>query len=53
MKTYTNTKTHMQTNKHTTSGIVILMLDSRLEPATAKDMIKGAPDNLYSEFHLG
>lgn len=29
------------------------MLDSRLEPATAKDMIKGAPDNLYSEFHLG
>mmetsp|Transcript_5957 Transcript_5957/g.15823 ORF Transcript_5957/g.15823 Transcript_5957/m.15823 type:complete len:1086 (-) Transcript_5957:281-3538(-) len=34
-------------------GIVILMLDARLEPATAKDMIKGAPDNLYSEFHLG
>ena len=34
-------------------GVVILLLDSKMEPATAKDMIKGAPDTLYSEFHLG
>lgn len=34
-------------------GIVILMLDTRMEPAIAKNMIKGAPDTLYSEFHLG
>lgn len=33
-------------------GIVILMLDTRLEPAVAKDMIKGAPDVMHSEFHL-
>lgn len=29
-------------------GIVVMMLDSRMEPATAKDMIKGAPDTLHS-----
>lgn len=28
------------------------MMDTRLEPPVAKDMIKGAPDFLYSEFHL-
>ncbi|KAI3427412.1 hypothetical protein D9Q98_010327 [Chlorella vulgaris] len=33
-------------------GVVILMMDEKLEPAVAKDMIKGAPDTLYSEFHL-
>ncbi|PRW05917.1 superkiller viralicidic activity 2-like 2 isoform B [Chlorella sorokiniana] len=33
-------------------GIVILMMDAKLEPAVAKDMMKGAPDTLYSEFHL-
>ncbi|KAI7836432.1 hypothetical protein COHA_009701 [Chlorella ohadii] len=33
-------------------GIVILMMDTKLEPAVAKDMMKGAPDTLYSEFHL-
>lgn len=27
-------------------------MDEKLEPAVAKDMIKGAPDTLYSEFHL-
>ncbi|GAX80204.1 hypothetical protein CEUSTIGMA_g7642.t1 [Chlamydomonas eustigma] len=34
-------------------GIVILMLDSKMESGVAKDMIKGAPDTMYSEFHLG
>ncbi|GFR46723.1 hypothetical protein Agub_g8346 [Astrephomene gubernaculifera] len=34
-------------------GVVILMLDQRLEPPVAKEMIKGAPDTLYSAFHLG
>eukprot|EP00887_Chlorella_sp_A99_P001342 scaffold14.g1342.t1 len=33
-------------------GVVILMLDSKMEPATAKEMVKGAPDTLRSEFHL-
>ncbi|KAL4426270.1 hypothetical protein ABPG77_009885, partial [Micractinium sp. CCAP 211/92] len=33
-------------------GVVILMMDTRLDPPVAKDMIKGAPDFLYSEFHL-
>jgi ATP-dependent RNA helicase DOB1 len=33
--------------------VVILMLDTKLEPAIAKDMVKGAPDLLWSEFHLG
>ena len=33
-------------------GVVILMLDAKLEPASAKNMLKGAPDTLYSEFHL-
>jgi hypothetical protein len=34
-------------------GVVILMLDTRLEPAAAKDMLRGAPDTLNSEFQLG
>ncbi|GIL48638.1 hypothetical protein Vafri_5094 [Volvox africanus] len=34
-------------------GVVVLMLDTRLEPPVAKEMIKGAPDTLYSAFHLG
>ena len=29
------------------------MLDTRLEPAVARDMVKGAADPLYSAFHLG
>ena len=33
-------------------GVVILMMDSKMEPAVAKDMIQGAPDIMYSEFHL-
>lgn len=27
-------------------------MDAKLEPAAAKDMVKGAPDTLHSEFHL-
>ena len=34
-------------------GVVILMLDTKMEPSIAKDMVKGAPDTLHSEFHLG
>jgi ATP-dependent RNA helicase DOB1 len=33
-------------------GVVILMLDERMEAAVAKDMLRGAPDALYSAFHL-
>jgi ATP-dependent RNA helicase DOB1 len=33
-------------------GTVILMIDSKLDPATAKMMLRGTPDPLYSEFHL-
>ena len=33
-------------------GTVILMIDSKLDPATAKDMLRGTPDPLFSEFHL-
>lgn len=33
-------------------GTVILMVDSKLDPATAKSMLRGTPDPLYSEFHL-
>jgi hypothetical protein len=36
----------------TRAGVVILMLDTQLEPGVAKQMIKGAPDVMYSEFHL-
>ena len=28
------------------------MLDSKLEPALAKDIVHGLPDTLHSEFHL-
>ena len=35
------------------AGIVVLMLDSKMEPAVAKNMVKGAPDTLHSEFRLG
>lgn len=33
-------------------GTVILMIDSKLDPATAKAMLRGSPDPLFSEFHL-
>lgn len=34
-------------------GIVIQMVDEKLEPAVAKDMLKGSTDPLNSTFHLG
>jgi ATP-dependent RNA helicase DOB1 len=34
-------------------GVVIMMCDEKLEPATAKTMIKGEADRLDSAFHLG
>lgn len=34
-------------------GVVVLMLDTKMEPSLAKEMVKGAPDTLHSEFHLG
>jgi ATP-dependent RNA helicase DOB1 len=34
-------------------GVVILMLDAKMESSIAKEMIKGAPDHMHSEFHLG
>ncbi|XAR56255.1 RNA helicase [Bertholletia excelsa] len=33
-------------------GICILMLDEKLEPSTAKTMLKGSADSLNSAFHL-
>jgi len=34
-------------------GIVILMLDQTLEPATAREIVKGEQDKLNSAFYLG
>ena len=34
-------------------GVVIMMCDEKLEPASAKNMIKGEADRLDSAFHLG
>lgn len=34
-------------------GIVIMMFDSKLEPASAKAMVQGEADRLDSAFHLG
>ena len=34
------------------AGIVILMLDAKMEPPVARHMVQGAPDALHSEFHL-
>ncbi|CAM9097461.1 unnamed protein product, partial [Ectocarpus fasciculatus] len=36
-----------------TSGIVIQMLDEKMEPDVAKGMIYGDPDPLYSSYHIG
>ncbi|KAJ1920451.1 ATP-dependent RNA helicase mtr4 [Mycoemilia scoparia] len=33
-------------------GVVIMMLDEKMEPAVAKEMVKGQPDTLNSAFHL-
>ncbi|EJD07908.1 antiviral helicase [Fomitiporia mediterranea MF3/22] len=34
-------------------GVVIMMVDEKLEPSAAKNMIKGEADRLDSAFHLG
>ncbi|KAF2117497.1 ATP-dependent RNA helicase-like protein DOB1 [Lophiotrema nucula] len=34
-------------------GIVIMMIDEQMEPAVAKDIVRGQQDNLNSAFHLG
>lgn len=34
-------------------GIVIMMVDSKIEPATAKEIVKGEQDKLNSAFYLG
>lgn len=34
-------------------GIVIMMVDDKLEPQTAKDIVAGKQDRLNSAFHLG
>ncbi|EUC60510.1 ATP-dependent RNA helicase (dob1), putative [Rhizoctonia solani AG-3 Rhs1AP] len=34
-------------------GVVIMMVNAKLEPATAKGMVKGDADRLDSAFHLG
>jgi ATP-dependent RNA helicase DOB1 len=33
-------------------GVVVLMLDAKMDPPTARDMLRGAPDPLHSAFHL-
>jgi ATP-dependent RNA helicase DOB1 len=34
-------------------GIVILMVDEKMEPAVAKGMVKGTADALNSSFYIG
>lgn len=34
-------------------GIVIMMVDSKMEPAVAKEIVRGEQDKLNSAFHLG
>jgi len=34
-------------------GIVIMMIDQAMEPAVAKEIVRGQQDNLNSAFHLG
>ena len=34
-------------------GVVILMVDEKMEPDVAKEMLRGDPDRLDSAFHLG
>ena len=34
------------------AGVVVMMLDTKMEPPVARDMVKGAPDQLRSAFHL-
>eukprot|EP01122_Echinamoeba_exundans_P012015 TRINITY_DN4942_c0_g1_i1.p1 TRINITY_DN4942_c0_g1~~TRINITY_DN4942_c0_g1_i1.p1 ORF type:complete len:1148 (-),score=326.50 TRINITY_DN4942_c0_g1_i1:30-3077(-) len=34
-------------------GVVIMMVDEKMEPAVAKEIFKGAADTLISSFHIG
>lgn len=34
-------------------GIVIMMIDEQMDPAVAKEIVRGEQDNLNSAFHLG
>lgn len=34
-------------------GIVIMMIDEQMDPAVAKEIVRGQQDNLNSAFHLG
>jgi ATP-dependent RNA helicase DOB1 len=34
-------------------GVVIMMIDEKMDPPTAKEIVKGQQDNLNSAFHLG
>ena len=34
-------------------GIVVMMVDEKLEPAAARNMVQGEADRLDSAFHLG
>lgn len=34
-------------------GVVIMMIDEAMEPAVAKDIVRGEQDKLYSAFYLG
>ena len=34
-------------------GVVVMMCDEKLEPTSAKAMVKGQADRLNSAFHLG
>ena len=38
--------------RHFLLGLVIMMLDARMEAGVAKQMLKGAPDTLYSGIGL-
>ena len=42
----------MSPNRMCDAGIVMLMLDTKMDPPLAKSMICGAPDPLRSAFHL-
>ena len=34
-------------------GLVIMMIDEQMEPAIAKNIVRGEQDKLYSAFHIG
>jgi hypothetical protein len=52
---HTNINTNLSISYQSLSeqGIVILMVDEKMEPDVAKNMVKGDSDPLNSSFHLG